>query len=892
MGLRWTSTGALIILLSATTLGFGVSSLSLSRASASPSTVDYLALGDSVPVWEGNNSYPYLMGSYYGLQVVDMAVSGETTTSMLDGGQMSRAVSFLEQHANATVLITIDIGGNDLLPCVSGTSADLSCIQQAESTMVQNLDTILSKLRQAAGPKVPIVGMNYYDPFLGDWLAGGATQEEAELSVQLVTSLNNLLAGAYQQAGAPVADVASAFDTTDLTDLVSSQWGQIPLAVDKACTLLDIGCQLGQTESFGDDPNDAGEAVIAQAFEKAIGSTITPITPSVTGPYELYCPHTPVGDLVFNDVTTSATITPSTLSAGGQFQVTDYQTDIPVPSGAVSAAAGLGNSSFEGLAASAVDAYGATPTQVATGSMGFDLPIPNPAQALTLDIPSSPTSIGPFTASGGSITIAQDQSTLVVAELSGKAFKMSCTSFPNDSIASSGPTSSPPPATPILPIIAISSASGTPPSTTPPGTPNTGNQTPGAPYELYCPGTPVGDISINDVVTTGSIKPTSLNQGEQFQLTDLQTQFTIPQTVAQQAESLGLTTLNGTLFAFANASGVEGNVAVYPGPHPGPYPVFVPIPFSFDEVLPTPVPSAGVQFTASPPAGFPAGSFTAAGGPIKFSVSAFNLDVTAFGDQFGLFCNTYANDSEATGLATHPPVTAPIEPVIVTASAVPTTSPTGGCVTAGVGANGDFVDQLYVDLLHRTPDPGGLNTFLLLMNTGASCSQVAYDIATSSEYRTDLVNNYYEKYLGRAPDPGGLSLWVGDLNAGASDESVQAGILGSDEYYSDSGGAPIGFVTALYQALLGRAPDPGGLASWESQLAAGVSRTALASGILNSNEYRIDLVNGYYQALLGRAGDPGGLSFWVNQLARGTSDEAVLAGIAGSAEFYSDTTGT
>ncbi|HVA04707.1 MAG TPA: hypothetical protein VMU64_13305, partial [Acidimicrobiales bacterium] len=223
-------------------------------------------------------------------------------------------------------------------------------------------------------------------------------------------------------------------------------------------------------------PNDVMSSGLAQAIPPglpispviaAAGSVPTPTTVpagAVTGPYELYCPHTPVGDLVFNDVTTSATISPGTLSAGNQFQVSGYQTDIPIPVGAVTAAVGLGNGSFDGLAASSVDAYGATPSQVPTGSMGFDVPIPNPvpSSGLALDIPSSPTTVGPFTATGGPVTIAQDQSVLVVAKLSSKAFKMSCTAFPNDSIATSGSTSTPPAATPIRPIIATTNASGTP----------------------------------------------------------------------------------------------------------------------------------------------------------------------------------------------------------------------------------------------------------------------------------------------------------------------------------------------------------------------------------------------------------------------------------------------
>ncbi|MGH9918327.1 MAG: SGNH/GDSL hydrolase family protein [Nitrososphaerales archaeon] len=264
-------------------------SVSLSRASASPSTVYYLALGDSVPVWDGANSYPYQIDSHYssstpGLQVVDLAVSGKTTTTMLDDGQMAQAVSFLEQHPGATVLVTIDIGGNDLLPCVQAdSSVDVSCVEQTDTNVIApNLQTILTKLRQAAGPTVPIYGMNYYDPFLGDWLAGGTEQAATVTGVSEIAAIDSFFKGVYAQFSNPIADVESAFDTTDLTDMVSSTWGEIPLAVDKACTLLDISCQSGQTEGFGDDPNNAGAAVIAQAFEQVIGSAITPVTPTTT----------------------------------------------------------------------------------------------------------------------------------------------------------------------------------------------------------------------------------------------------------------------------------------------------------------------------------------------------------------------------------------------------------------------------------------------------------------------------------------------------------------------------------------------------------------------------------------------------------------------------------
>ncbi len=307
--------------------GTTTTTTSATTSTTSGSGPYYLALGDSVPVWNGSDSYPYQIASNYsstnpGLQVVDMACSSETTGTMLANSlcapapqrsQQQEAVAFLQAHQGQVALITIDIGGNDLLPCVNGLTVNLGCIQQAESTMVQNLDTILNGLRQTVGPTVPIVGMNYYDPFLGDWLAGGSTQVEANLSVSLVTNLNTLLAGAYQRVGAPVADVESAFKTTDLTDMVASQWGTVPVAVDKACTLLDITCTVGQVEGFGDDPVPAGATVIAHAFEQAIGSTIGPITTSTTS--TTLVPTTTTSSTTQAATTTTAPSTATTTTA-------------------------------------------------------------------------------------------------------------------------------------------------------------------------------------------------------------------------------------------------------------------------------------------------------------------------------------------------------------------------------------------------------------------------------------------------------------------------------------------------------------------------------------------------------------------------------------------------
>jgi hypothetical protein len=201
-------------------------------------------------------------------------------------------------------------------------------------------------------------------------------------------------------------------------------------------------------------------------------------------------------------------------------------------------------------------------------------------------------------------------------------------------------------------------------------------------------------------------------------------------------------------------------------------------------------------------------------------------------------------------------------------------------------SNGAFLSAVYEDLLGRAPDPGGLASWEGQLAAGVSDEQVAYDIATSPERHSDVVQFYYDALLGRPADPGGLASWVGLLNSGGSDQSVLEGIMGSAEFYAHVGGTPSAFVTALYEDLLGRGPDAGGLASWVGAVNAGVSRGAVVAGFLYSSEGETRFVEGEYASLLDRPADPGGLATWVSKIAGGASYEQVIAGIMGSPEFY------
>ena len=197
-----------------------------------------------------------------------------------------------------------------------------------------------------------------------------------------------------------------------------------------------------------------------------------------------------------------------------------------------------------------------------------------------------------------------------------------------------------------------------------------------------------------------------------------------------------------------------------------------------------------------------------------------------------------------------------------------------------------YINQLFQDLLGRPVDQPGLKAFLQSLAQGATRAQVVQGIEGSTEYETNLVENLYSTYLKRPADKTGLDAFVADLQAGITIEQVKAAILGSAEYYQNAGGTNDGFLQALYQSVLSRAPDATGKSAWLTNLQNGMTTQAVADAVLTSTEADQDLVQADYRAYLNRPADATGLNQWVADLKAGTTDQTVAGGIAGSDEFF------
>ena len=145
----------------------------------------------------------------------------------------------------------------------------------------------------------------------------------------------------------------------------------------------------------------------------------------------------------------------------------------------------------------------------------------------------------------------------------------------------------------------------------------------------------------------------------------------------------------------------------------------------------------------------------------------------------------------------------------------------------------------------------------------------------------------YQRYLGRSPDSAGLASWVGQMQQGLSDEHLESAFIGSKEFIQNHGGLGAGWITAMYQGLLGRTPSPAEVNQWLQALANGVSTTTIAYAFAAGREREGQRVTADYQQYLGRTPTAAEVASWVNDFESGAvTNENVVAGFVGSVEYF------
>jgi hypothetical protein len=252
----------------------------------------YLALGGSGSVGEqptmlsprgqrtddgyANDLFDLERARWADLRLVKLGCPGETTMTMLDGGahchydggtQLADAVAFLHLHPS-TVLVTLDLGFNDIRPCLIQQRVDQPCVTRAIDVVRDQMSQILTALHAAEPPGARLVGVGHYDPYLAAYLEGPAGRAFALQSLGVIARLNDALRSAYAAADVPMADVAASFATTDTKVATLAGVGTVPQDVARACayTWMCAPTPLGPNQH----PNDTGYRAISAAIDDAL----------------------------------------------------------------------------------------------------------------------------------------------------------------------------------------------------------------------------------------------------------------------------------------------------------------------------------------------------------------------------------------------------------------------------------------------------------------------------------------------------------------------------------------------------------------------------------------------------------------------------------------------
>ena len=183
--------------------------------------------------------------------------------------------------------------------------------------------------------------------------------------------------------------------------------------------------------------------------------------------------------------------------------------------------------------------------------------------------------------------------------------------------------------------------------------------------------------------------------------------------------------------------------------------------------------------------------------------------------------------------------------------------------------------------------------------------------ASASEGVEGFVTRMYRIVLDREPDELGFEDWTTQLKNGEkSAADIVLGFFYSQEYL-EKGKSNGEVVTDFYAAMLDREPDEGGFTDWTKRLDIGMTKTAIASGFVNSQEFT-NLCNQYgisngtvnltdardfnyertyfvyrlYKNCLGRDPEISGLEDWCRRLSDGATGSDVAYGFIFSGEYW------
>jgi hypothetical protein len=201
--------------------------------------------------------------------------------------------------------------------------------------------------------------------------------------------------------------------------------------------------------------------------------------------------------------------------------------------------------------------------------------------------------------------------------------------------------------------------------------------------------------------------------------------------------------------------------------------------------------------------------------------------------------------------------------------------------------NQGFGHRVYRDLLLRFATDAERDAVRDQLTNGTKTrAAVAQGIVNTDEYRGTDVDRVFLRYLRREADAGGRTYWINSIENGKSLRQFRAQLFGSNEYFTKAGGTNATFVARAYEDVLGRKPDPSGLAYWTNKANNGTERGLIARQFLSSAEAERTIVRDQFLRFLDRQPAVAELTQWTAALDSANGEQALIVALASGGDYY------
>lgn len=227
-----------------------------------------------------------------------------------------------------------------------------------------------------------------------------------------------------------------------------------------------------------------------------------------------------------------------------------------------------------------------------------------------------------------------------------------------------------------------------------------------------------------------------------------------------------------------------------------------------------------------------------------------------------------------------------------------------------VTADEYFIEAAHRDFLLRYPSAAEVTWWSAYIGSNSRTSMVQ-QLLGNSEFEQLWVVGVRYRYLGEVDtsDPS-FSTDLSNLGSTGNFVAAEVSVLASSSYFSLKGSTNTAFVEGIYQDVLLRPSDPGGLSYWVGQLnAATKTRAQVANSFVRTTEAAnrrvggpsgattcstttlddlASLTAGAYCLVLDRMASPGDITYWSGQLSGTDQLPSLWASMAGSTEYYTN----